>query len=162
MVRRLLRPQGQGQRGLRRRLEVVDERDLNDRGRHLFEQIDPFAAESRTAVGEAGNVPPGRIKFGTKPCATGSETSVNTIGMSLVARWRASRFAVVALSNTSGLNRPTRSEAQADKTRVDRTPVYFDLYVFPVVPSELSIVPGGNPSERFVRLLTSRLARRGA
>ena len=49
--------------------------------------------------------------MGTNPCATGSETLVNTIGMVLVTRCRAARFAVVAVTKMSGLNNPTRSDA---------------------------------------------------
>jgi len=49
-------------------------------------------------------LPPGFVRFGTKPCATGSETWRNTIGMVLVALRIAKRLVVEGVTITAGFN----------------------------------------------------------
>jgi hypothetical protein len=56
--------------------------------------------------------PPGRGRPATKPEPTGSETDANTIGIVLVARWRAAVDGVAAPRITSGC-RSTNSFASA-------------------------------------------------
>ena len=66
--------------GERRAVRVEDERDPLDVRRSLLEHLQPFGSDRELEAGEAGEIPPGCARFGTRPSPTGSVTCVNTIG----------------------------------------------------------------------------------
>ena len=98
---------------------LLPQLDLHGRRarRHVFERLQPLAAQCKLEIGEPGSVAARRAKLATKPWPTGSATLADTIGMARVACSAAVRPAEPVVMITSGWHEPIRSPRHACELR---------------------------------------------
>jgi hypothetical protein len=70
--------------------------------RDLFEQLQPFGADTELELGKAGGIASGRARVATRPAPTGSVTFTNTIGRLRLALCNAAVMVAPEVSTTSG------------------------------------------------------------